>query len=355
MRFKSIVTLRTAALFWVGVTISCTAVFAANAGIADAIYARGLYPVLTRGVTFLSAALPVSLTELFLYSAVLVVIAWNLAVLRRKITVRVWGLRLITLFGFCFAWFYLFWGFNYFATPLKQKIGFSAERVDSTAIRASCDALLQETNDLYFGFPPLHLAVLDTLIERQLHQLAGLPGFQLTPGRRRPKRFLLNFWLNKTTTSGFFSPLFHEIHINGDLLPFEQPFIVAHEKAHQLGITDEAEASFVAYLACSSSNDPRLQYSARIVVLGQFLARLRPEYDSYWRRLRPEVQQDFLRARKRWQRHRGWLSRASARLYDKYLKANKIKSGLANYGGVVDLVVWWRRKGRVDKFDNEEL
>jgi hypothetical protein len=35
-----------------------------------------------------------------------------------------------------------------------------------------------------------------------------------------------------------------------DLLPFEKPFVAAHEWAHLAGYADESEASFVGWLTC---------------------------------------------------------------------------------------------------------
>ena len=46
------------------------------------------------------------------------------------------------------------------------------------------------------------------------------------------------------------NPFFLEVIINPDLLPFEQPFVLAHEWAHLAGYADESEANFVAWLTC---------------------------------------------------------------------------------------------------------
>jgi hypothetical protein len=165
-------------------------------------------------------------------------------------------------------------------------------------------------------------------------------------GNRRPKTLLVNFWLNKTLTSGFFSPIFHEVHLNADLLPFEYPFALAHEKAHQMGYASEAEANFWAFLACTGSDDPRLRYSGLRAVLGHFLGQARRrlrDYRSLAQTLRPEVRQDYRTSRERWQKYAGRMSQLSMQAYDRYLKANKIREGVANYSGVVAYVLAWRK------------
>ena len=45
-------------------------------------------------------------------------------------------------------------------------------------------------------------------------------------------------------------PFFLETLVASDLLPFERPFVVAHEWAHLAGFTDEGEANFVGWLTC---------------------------------------------------------------------------------------------------------
>ena len=57
-------------------------------------------------------------------------------------------------------------------------------------------------------------------------------------------------------------PVFLEIILNPDLLPVEQPSVLAHEWAHLGGYADESEANFIAWIACVRSGDPAAQYSA---------------------------------------------------------------------------------------------
>ena len=47
--------------------------------------------------------------------------------------------------------------------------------------------------------------------------------------------------------TGSMGPFFCEFTLNGDLLPPQYPATYAHELAHFLGITSEAEANFYAY------------------------------------------------------------------------------------------------------------
>ena len=50
-------------------------------------------------------------------------------------------------------------------------------------------------------------------------------------------------------------PYFLETLVAGDLLPFEQPFVVAHEWSHLAGYADEGDANFVGWLTCLGGSD----------------------------------------------------------------------------------------------------
>ncbi|RME01498.1 MAG: DUF3810 family protein, partial [Calditrichaeota bacterium] len=104
------------------------------------------------------------------------------------------------------------------------------------------------------------------------------------------------------------------------------------------------EASFLAFLVCSQSEDERLQYSAYLITLRRFLARARVELHqdrAIHAGIRQEVLNDIRLARRHWARYAGRISRFSYKAYDRYLKSNKISEGINNYAGVVDYVLGW--------------
>ena len=82
---------------------------------------------------------------------------------------------------------------------------------------------------------------------------------------------IFSSFYSKMGLSGYFGPFFNEIHVNHYLLPLDYPFVLAHEKAHQFGITSEAEANLVAFVICVRSDDQRLRYSGYQSLLLYFL------------------------------------------------------------------------------------
>ena len=66
----------------------------------------------------------------------------------------------------------------------------------------------------------------------------------------RPKHTLLDWYFRRAGVDGMTDPFFLETLIAGGILPFERPFVVAHEWSHLAGIADEGEANFTAWLSC---------------------------------------------------------------------------------------------------------
>ena len=95
-----------------------------------------------------------------------------------------------------------------------------------------------------------------------------------TPGR--PKfSLLLTPFFTWTGVDGMINPLALESIVHPDLLPFERPFVLAHEWAHLSGHADEAEASAVGWLACMNGPPP-LAYSASLYLIMEARAALPP-------------------------------------------------------------------------------
>ena len=68
-------------------------------------------------------------------------------------------------------------------------------------------------------------------------------------------------FISMVGVTGSMGPFFCEFTLNGDLLPVNYPATYAHELAHLLGITSEAEANFYAYQVCTRSQAMGIRFS----------------------------------------------------------------------------------------------
>jgi hypothetical protein len=158
------------------------------------------------------------------------------------------------------------------------------------------------------------------------------------PGRL--KSTALGTWFRWTSVDGMVDPFALEVLVNPDLLPFERPFVAAHEWSHLAGYADEAEANFVGWLTCVRAS-PSHQYSGWFYLYWQITGEVNADERGRLNMAlaegpRRDVNAVILRLR------RGQipaLQRASWQVYDQYLKANRVEAGVRSYGEVVTLVL----------------
>jgi hypothetical protein len=158
------------------------------------------------------------------------------------------------------------------------------------------------------------------------------------PGRL--KRSLLGLWFRWTTVDGMVNPFALEVLANPDLLPWERPFVAAHEWAHLAGFAHEAEANFLGWLACVRGDAPA-QYSGWLFLYWQIAGEVsRKDSSELAEALDEGPRRDIAAIVERLQRGQlPRLSRASWRVYDGYLRANRVEEGVRSYGEVVSLIL----------------
>ncbi len=327
-------------------------------------FATGVYPGIQRALTPLSNALPFAVLDLLLASALAatgVALAVAIRTARRTRT----GWPILRLAGHvaggaaaAYLVFLLLWGFNYRRVPLQDRLVLEPGGPSSGAVvRLGLEAA-SELNSLHaeahrIGWPDGPWEETDlrrAFVEVQTALSDGVPA---RPGRL--KKTVLGPYFRWTSVDGMLNPFGLEVLVNPDLLPFERPFVAAHEWAHLAGYADEAEASFVGWLTCLAAGAPS-RYSGWLALYWQVRAEL-----NETERLQigealaagPRADLDAIEARIR----RGewpWLRDAGWRAYDTYLKANRVEQGVRSYGAVVTLILrarfdpGWRPVRRTD-------
>ena len=156
----------------------------------------------------------------------------------------------------------------------------------------------------------------------------------------KPKSTLLDWYFRRAAVDGMTDPYFLETLVSATLLPFERPFVVAHEWSHLAGVADEGDANFLAWLACVQAPPPA-QYSGWLFLYSEVAGGLRgPARADVAALLGPGPRADLaaIRARLTRQVDRR-LFAVGQRVYDRYLKANRVEAGVESYGHVVQLVL----------------
>jgi hypothetical protein len=168
------------------------------------------------------------------------------------------------------------------------------------------------------------------------------------PGR--PKFTLLTPYFTWAGIDGMSNPFGLESIVHPDVLPFERPFVLAHEWAHLAGQADEAEANAIGWLACMQG-DARLAYSGSmylVVELGGALPR--PVWLQATEALDPGVRADLAALAERWRRSTPIVRRTASHVYDRYLRANGVEDGVASYSRALSLILLPQFRGAITAY-----
>lgn len=317
----------------------------------EVIYSQRAYLALQRLLTPLSNRVSFAVFDLFLAAAA----AWGVWALvttlkrvRKRGGVRalvLLAMRLAGMSALVYLAFLLAWGLNYRRVPLTVRLAYSQERVHAGATARLARATVARANELrreagersgpeWARLPSL-LARSFERVQRQLANVTPAVGGS-------PKRTLLTWFFERSGVDGMTDPFFLEILVNSSVLPFERAFVTAHEWAHLAGYADESEANFVGWLVCLQG-PPEAEYSGHLALLWRVLPALEgPERQTVVRGLSPAVRADLEAIADRVAKGSPTLRRASWRIYDRYLKANRVEKGIESYDAALELMLGTR-------------
>ncbi len=337
--------------FFLAVLVFLSTKFAIrNSELVEHYFSRGIYPFIANLFSSFSKLYPFSVWDIFWILIIWLVISGLFLVVFRKMKFGRYILRTAQLLALLYSFFYIAWGYNYFRPKIEKRIGWENPKTDEMIFRSILDSIIIHTNYNYIPISSADYSTIDMLVEESYRKNSLELGINYPNGTRCPKIMLLSSIYSKLGVSGYFGPFFNEIHLNYYLLPLDYPYVLAHEKGHQFGITSEAEANLVAYIICVKSGDKRLEYSGYLSLLVYFLrdATQMKDYRDYLNKIDTRVLRD-LRFRQKY--YPGLqskiLSKMQSTVNDSYLKANNIDKGIKNYNQVVSLVITWYYNSKI--------
>ena len=209
------------------------------------------------------------------------------------------ALALGSLLGKISVIFFVGWGFNYNRTAIEDQIGIEIKSLTSAEVAMEANLARKRCVDVRRKIPnlpmdkPFDASYLPLELEEEMRSnLATVLerlGY-LAPGRPRCRRINSDFWLQETGYTGVYVSFYGEALVGARIKAVYQPFFFAHELAHAYGFFDEADANFLAYLACEASDDPAVVYSGRLAHLLYIMSELNIlDYD-----FPPSVRTDLL-------------------------------------------------------------
>jgi hypothetical protein len=312
-------------------------------------YSTWIYPKIQAVLTPASNLVPFALFDVLTVGAVVVLIlAGSVAVSRARAERRLQPIRdflfsLATCAAVAYLLFLAAWGLNYRRVPMEQRLVLERPAPSNDHVMALGFEAIRRMNALYAeahrtGWEP-DPRYDRTLIEAFRFVQEKLTGLEsATPGRL--KSSIYGPYFRWTTVDGMIDPFTLEVLANPDLLPFERTFVAAHEWAHLAGFADEAEANLVAWLTCVRAGIAA-QYSGWLSLYWQIGSEVNTEdRRRLWDTVAEGPRRDVQAISDRLQRGQlPFLRRASWRVYDNYLRANRVEEGIRSYGKVVTLIL----------------
>lgn len=253
--------------------------------------------------------------------------------------------------GWIIFFFYTLWGFNYGRVSVSDRLSWDKEKLDKQTLVAMAESHLTDLNGLrdtlqvenYFG----NTVRWQKNIRSGAYPLARELGYNVPGQHLRAREWKPIGLLLRLGTAGFYNPLTGECNIDGGLHDLQKPYVIAHEYFHGLGVTGEGDCNFLAYILCHNSSDPFIRYSGELGFwryLRSALYKNSPEaFAEIVKKSHPGIKADLMAIDAQMDKFPDIAPRMRDKVYDTYLKSNKIEEGMASYGMVVGMVLNWKK------------
>lgn len=308
-------------------------------------YARHIYPHTASILSRTASLVPFSLEETVALVIGICLLGYPILarrggqgwkrILRREAEIILW----------VYVWFYWGWGLNYFRESFYVRAGVKPAAYEEAKFRSFLHSYTDSLNTNYCD-----VASIDTLaVQQDIRTLyATVPagyGLDAPESYHCPKDLWFNTLYSHVGVLGYAGPFFVEMQLNEELLPSQHPFTYAHELAHLLGVSSEAEANYWAYRICTQSGRPEVRYSGYMGLLSYVIINARavmePEtYREWTLTLRDEVVRELGNRDTYWsEKYSHALGSIQDWVYDLFLKGNQITSGKKNYAEVIQMIL----------------
>lgn len=167
----------------------------------------------------------------------------------------------------------------------------------------------------------------------------------------KPKRIYFSKFMSQQYLLGIFFPFTLEANYNTEMYITNMPYTICHELAHLKGYIYEDEANFIAFMACTESDDLFFQYCGYLNVLNYVANDFRSNASEDEWNARTMVKENvatdniFLTA-DAWEEvnqtslfKTETVETVANKLLDSNLKINGIKDGIKSYSRVVRLLI----------------
>lgn len=338
--------------------------------IAEYVFARGIYKLITIPLGFVTGIFPFSIAEVMIVASPLILLG-IIFVFARNI-VKSKGHRLfVVVKGIinlgCFVSVALFLfvvmcGTNYYRYEISELVEYDVreyskeELIDTCKYLKKCmekeKLLLMEEHPDYImqNGAVKYMEDFSVLAEKCKEAMGDLSDDigALKYATGNVKEVCFSRVMSYGGIVGIFIPFTVESNVNTDVVDYNHPVDACHELVHMRGFMKEDEANFISYLACINDEDSYFRYSGYAFAFVHATNALYDidnyAYNEIFSDLSYEVYADFLYEEEYWDDiHKDEIAKVTTEVMsdvnDTYLKANGEEDGVSSYGKMVDLVI----------------
>lgn len=353
-------------LLLIPVSILCILLAKMFPVIAEYIFARGLFKIISVPLGFITGLLPFSIAEiliiLFPIGTLVLIVRFCYQIFRgnRKQILKRWLLNIGVFASILLFLFTILCGTNYYRFEFEQFCKFEIEEYSEEDLYSLCEYLAEKVNEAKkelikeeTKIDENKVVVLDDFSEvaeeaKKAYQKLqkDYPVLKYSTGIAKP--VLLSKYMSYTGIVGIYFPFTVEANVNIDVAGYNRPADMCHELAHLHGFMRENEANFISYLVCTNSDKAYFRYSG--YMLGYIYA-TNALYDEDVKKymeissmLSEEVRADLDFEHAYWKQLESTnayqtVEAVSDKVNDTYLKVNGQTDGVKSYGKMVDLLI----------------
>ncbi|EKB50087.1 DUF3810 domain-containing protein [Cecembia lonarensis] len=322
----------------------------------EELYSRTIFPGIRNLIDLSISRLPFPTVYIFVGTVVLVFSFFIYHLLQKVGWKDKLGYSIRSLcngLGALVFFFLILWGYNYQRIPIFEQIGMKPVALTMEQVQAELDLTRNILNQLRYNIEEDTVAIeaimpydeLERMVRSNMRENLYLLGLNFT-GEPRTKQFFPAGFMRRMGILGIYFPFTGESYIDPTLHPLEKPFTIAHEMAHSYGVTDEGEANFIAWVICSNSDDPLLQYSGQLRLLRYQMNDLfrmsKEQYGEFLKTLPRGIRNDLISIQQANEKIKPFNLEISRKSNDLFLRTQGVKAGVASYQQLPMLAYAWR-------------
>lgn len=276
---------------------------------------------------------------------ILLITLFNIFLNKKKNLIKI-TLNFFSVFSVLFFFFHFIWGINYYRIPLNKKLNLKTD-YNTDQLSKTLKTLVKKSNDLHSKlsnhdtiplYVPYDLKTVKKIIERDY-------SFYDYSKKIKPriKNSLISEIISYMGFSGYINPFTLEAQINKNIPKLNYITTASHEMAHQLGITNESEANFVAFISTINNNDPFIQYAGYIFALkychNDLYIKNKDLATEIFSKLNIGIIKNFKENNSFWRKYKNPIEPYLKKIYGLFLKSKGQTKGIKTYNQLVKYVV----------------